>query len=128
MIEVVKTKIMIFNKLHYYKEWYTPKQTSNLYFKLQEKYDNKVYIFLDSKTIPLDRSKTKLLSPKDTSCGCILYEIRRSLGIGERETIYLITEKGYLLNLAESMGSIQAKYKNKNGFLYLFVEKEHFFG
>ena len=79
-------------------------------------------------TTPLpDLDKHKYLVQDDLYMNQILYILYKKLDISKSESIYLFANDT-LLNNSESIMTVYHKYKDPDGFLYLFYTAENVFG
>ena len=95
------------------------------------KYPNKIPIIIEkikgiSNPIP-DLKCQKYLIPNDIYLNQLIYIIYRKLELNSNESIYLFANDT-LLNTSESIISIAQRYKDADGFLYIYYTAENVFG
>lgn len=93
---------------------------------LKNNYPNRVPIIIISNFD--DLKKLKFLAPNDMKLIQLLYIIKKKQNINMIESFYIFTENKHLLNSTSSIISIYNNHKNKDGFLYLYLNKENTFG
>jgi GABA(A) receptor-associated protein len=86
---------------------------------------NKLAIILDSKNIKLE--KHKYIVPNNITIAQFLYTLRNRISLNSSESIFLF-HKTHLIDPGQDVKIVYEKYKDEDGFLYLFVEKENVFG
>ena len=95
------------------------------------KYPGKIPLIVEklkgvSNPIP-DLEKHKYLIPNDIYMNQLIYIIYRKLELNSNESIYLFANDT-LLNSSESILSVYQRYKDVDGFLYIFYTAENVFG
>lgn len=105
-------------------EYQTRKKEST---RVRGNYPNRIpIIMVPHKSIALD--KNKYLVPSDLTIGQFYHVIRKRITISPHEGIFFFTEDNTLPPASEVLSSFYNKHKNKDGFLYLYLNSENTFG
>lgn len=95
------------------------------------KYNDKIPIIIEKlKNITShinEISKTKYLVPDDLTVSQLMCIIRKYLDLPSSDSIYLFSND-ILLSPSESLYTTYGKYKDTDGFLYIFYTTENTFG
>jgi GABA(A) receptor-associated protein len=71
--------------------------------------------------------KCKYLVPRDMSMGQFVYVIRKRIKLDSSEALFICVNN-QLASSSESIDSIYHKYKDEDGFMYIFYTSENTFG
>lgn len=98
--------------------------------KILNKYDNRIPIIVEResscKSIP-NINKNKYLVPGDLTIQQFHYVIRRRLELAPNDAMFLFCNDTIPAS-SSTLDSIYAKYKDPDGFLYIFYSGENTFG
>lgn len=98
---------------------------------IRSKYPDKLPIIIEKlkniKSHVNDIPKSKFLIPEDLVVSQLMCIIRRYLQLSSGESIYLFSNDIFI-SPAESIYTIYNKYKDTDGFLYIFYTTENTFG
>lgn len=94
--------------------------------KILLKYQDRVPIIADCK-IGINIFKNKYIVPKDLTIGQFLYILKKRINIESTQSIFLICNNVILIN-TETISNVYNKYKDEDGFLYIYITLENTFG
>jgi GABA(A) receptor-associated protein len=98
--------------------------------KIIHKYDGRIPIIVERentcKVLP-EINKNKFLVPSDLTVQQFHYVIRRRLELSANDAIYIFCGDS-ILSSSASLTSIYEKYRDQDGFLYIFYSGENTFG
>jgi GABA(A) receptor-associated protein len=98
--------------------------------KIVYKYDGRIPIIVERentcKVLP-EINKNKFLVPSDLTMQQFHYVIRRRLELSASDAIYMFCN-GAIPSCSATLESIYEKYKDPDGFLYIFYSGENTFG
>lgn len=98
-------------------------QTSD---KILLKYQQRVPIIVECKK-GIEIDKNKFVIPKNLTIGQALYVIKKRINIQPQQAIFLICNNSLLMN-TDTIENVYNKYKDEDGFLYIFITLENTFG
>lgn len=76
-----------------------------------------------------DIGKTKFLAPQSFTVQQLLLEIRRSFGtLRPEQAIYLFVGDGVLVPSTSTIAQVYERFKDEDGFLYIYYSAEETFG
>ena len=96
--------------------------------RVMSRYPDKVPIIV---VLPKEFKKKpflKYLVSKDLNVQYIIQLVRKNIKIDCSKAIFILTENGYLSTASSDIGDLYYKYKNEDGYLYLYVKLEVCFG
>lgn len=103
--------------------------------KIKSKYPDRVPIIVEiyKNTLSFNKDypqldKNKYLVPVDLTMGQLLYVIRRRIKLGPEKAVFLQTSSGVMTPCSSLIGKIYNEYKDDDGFLYILLTFENFFG
>jgi len=95
---------------------------------IMEKYPNRLPIICDvSKQLP-NLDKHKYLIPEDLNSESFMYIIRKRIKLKPEHAMYFFVNNEKLLQGNTFMSEMYNKYKDEDGFLYIYVCAESTFG
>ena len=89
-------------------------------------YPNRIPVIIKSEFD--DFEKFKFLAPDEMKLIQLIYIIKKRKNINMTESYYIFTEDKNLMSGTTSISNIYNLHKNKDGFLYLYLNKENTFG
>tara|TARA_Y100000389_G_scaffold198055_1_gene233871 strand:+ start:164 stop:514 length:351 start_codon:yes stop_codon:yes gene_type:complete len=96
---------------------------------VMEKYKDRLPIIvqktIDCKLPNID--KCKYLVPRDMSMGQFIYVIRKRIKLDSSEALFICINN-HLASSSENLDVIYNKYKDEDGFMYVFYTSENTFG
>ena len=97
--------------------------------KIIEKYPDRLPIIVEKKEGSKigDLDKTKYLVPKDMTVGQFMYVIRKRIKLKSELALFVFVNN-VLPATSETISDMYAKYKHKDGFLYMVYAGENTFG
>lgn len=98
---------------------------------IKERYSNKlpvVVIFSPRINKHMIHSHVKYLLSKDIKTPYITLLLRKNIKLDSHKSIFLLSENGTLLPNNSEIGEFYDKYKNEDGYLYIYVHLENTFG
>jgi GABA(A) receptor-associated protein len=96
--------------------------------KIMEKYPNRLPIICDVATTLPKLDKHKYLIPEDLKSESFMYVIRKRIKLEPEFAMYFFVNNNKLLQANRFMSEIYEKYKDDDGFLYVYVCSETTFG
>jgi GABA(A) receptor-associated protein len=98
-------------------------QASN---KILIKYKERVPIIADCKN-DIIINKNKYLVPIELSIGQFLYILKKRMNINSKQAIFLLCNNQLLTN-TDTIQNAYNKFKDEDGFLYIYISLENTFG
>lgn len=98
--------------------------------RLVKKFPNRAPIIVEvGKNLP-DMTNKKFLVPIDMNIGQFCIVIRKRINLNSTQALFIFTneKKTQLLSMTSLISEIYENHKNEDGFLYLKIEGENFFG
>jgi len=93
--------------------------------RIRKRYPTRVPVIIESQSIIFD--KNRFLFPKDISVSMIPYIIKKHVNLDPVDCIFVLVNNK-LLSSSSLIGTVYENNKDKDGFLYVSVEKENSFG
>lgn len=111
-----------------FKTKYTFETRTKLCNNILEQHPNRIPAIVTANSkVKLDRNK--FLIPSEISFGVFLIEIRKHTILLPEEAIYLFCgDKNVMIPICNTMQDIYNKYKDADGFLYIYLAVENTFG
>ncbi len=113
-----------------YRESLSLSERINKSKRILENYEDRIPMILEKspteKYLPRP-TKTKYIIPNDFTIGMVISILKKNLNIDQSTSIY-ITSKNNILTGSLSLESAYNKYKEEDGFLYLYYCSENVFG
>lgn len=109
---------------------FTLQQRLNESNKVMSKYPDKIPVIIEkvsSSKSSTELGKNKFLVSRDTTCGKFIYTLRKKLSMKPEEGLYIYIN-GEIPPSNQLMGDIYEKFKQTDGFLYMFFSLESTFG
>jgi GABA(A) receptor-associated protein len=97
---------------------------------IRKKYEGRLPVIVErepSSRLP-DLPKKKFIVPAEGTVGKFILEIRKHLKIHSDTAIFVFVPGGVLPPVASQMGTIDIRYRDDDGFLYLTYTSESTFG
>ena len=98
---------------------------------VRAKYINKIPIIVEkmknTKAETPDISKHNFLAPDDANVSQFLHVIKKYMALESTESVYLFINDE-LISTGESLSNLYVKYKDADGFLYMYYARENTFG
>jgi GABA(A) receptor-associated protein len=114
-----------------YKEKYSHGKRVEQSLSITSKFPDKLPIIVEKmknvKSTVSDIPKNKFLIPNDLVVSQMMCIIRKYLELAPAESVYLFTND-VLLNSTDTLNDVYQKYKDADGFLYIFYTLENTFG
>lgn len=99
--------------------------------KVQDKYPDKVCVYIEKskscKTVP-DIDKHKFLVPNIISVSQFIYVIRKRVKLSPDEGLFFFVNNNTIISGNTSLGTINERHKDEDGFLYITYSGENCFG
>ena len=110
-----------------YKDRFTLEERRNQVIKIMEKYPGRYPVICEvSKKLP-NLDKHKYLIPGDIKSETFMFIIRKRIKLPEEQAMYFFINNR-LLCTNQFMSHIYDKYKDEDGFLYIYACAENTFG
>ena len=90
------------------------------------KYETHIPVFMTARNAP-HLNKRKMLVPKTLIIGDLIYILRRRINITPEQGLFLFCEN-CILGVSERIDSVDDRYRNADGFLYIVYALENVFG
>lgn len=114
-----------------YKEKFSHDKRLEQSLSITSKFPDKLPLIVEKmknvKSSIVDIPKNKFLIPNDLVVSQMMCIIRKYLELSPAESIYLFSND-VLLNSTDTLNSVYQKYKDADGFLYVFYTLENTFG
>jgi hypothetical protein len=100
---------------------------------VKTKYPGRIPIIVEvengnfSKELPI-LEKTKYLVPHDIKISAFLFILRKKLKLTQDVAVYMYVNNNTMPIFTDTVGHVYEKHKDEDGFLYLTLSGESFFG
>ncbi len=95
--------------------------------KIKLKYSDRIPIIVDSKD-DISITKNKFIVPDSLNVGQFMYILRNKIKVNKEQSLFLLCKDNQLLTNTNMINDIYSKYKDEDGFLYIYVTLENTFG
>ena len=106
-------------------------QRQNESKRIIDKYPTRVCVYIvkdENKPLLQDLDKNKYIVPNDLSIGQMAFIIRKRINLCSSDAMFLMSKNNKLLSGSSLVGTINDKYQDKDGFLYIKYTTENAFG
>lgn len=107
---------------------YSFNERKGLATRLQTNYPDRIPIIVmpGNKTAP-SISRHKFLAPADIALYRFVYEVRKHITVNPEESIFIFCN-GVTPPLSSNLDAVYQRYKDADGFLYIYYTRENTFG
>jgi GABA(A) receptor-associated protein len=96
--------------------------------RIIDKYPDRRPIIIECNDNEIRIDKKKYLVPQDLTLSQFLYVIRKRMKLSADKALFMFLDNNTIPTSSSHISNLYEKHKDPDGFLYIYVSKEHVFG